>query len=122
MVNEEGSTFESFRRSLKIKGLNIIYGTDAVAGAHGRNGEEYIARVKVGGEDPMAGLISATSLSAQLLGLQDQIGSIATGMQADIIAMDGNPLIDPTVLRKVVFVMKGGKIFKNIVSSSPAKE
>lgn len=122
MVKEEGPTFESFRRSLKIKGLKIIYGTDAVAGAHGRNGEEYIARVQEGGEDPMAGLISATSLSAQSLGLQDQIGSIAPGMQADIIAMDGNPLSDPTVIRKVVFVMKGGKIFKNLVPSSPSKK
>jgi imidazolonepropionase-like amidohydrolase len=118
MVKEEGPTFESFRRSLKIQGLKIIYGTDAVAGAHGRNGEEYISRVQEGGEDPMAALISATSISAQSLGLQDQIGSIAPGMQADIIAIDGDPLKDPAAIRKVVFVMKGGRIFKNLVPNS----
>jgi imidazolonepropionase-like amidohydrolase len=120
MVREEEPTFESFRRSLKIPGLKIIYGTDAVAGAHGRNGEEYISRVEEGGEDPMAALISATSISAQSLGLQDQIGSIAPGMQADIIAIDGDPLRDPAAIRKVVFVMKGGKIFKNLLPNSAA--
>jgi imidazolonepropionase-like amidohydrolase len=66
----------------------------------------------------MAALISATSISAQSLGLQDQIGSIAPGMQADIIAIDGDPLKDPAAIRKVVFVMKGGRIFKNLVPNS----
>jgi imidazolonepropionase-like amidohydrolase len=122
MVKGEAIVMETFRRALKIKGLKIIYGTDAVAGAHGRNGEEYVSRVQQGGEDPMAGIISATSLSARSLGLQDQIGSIAPGMQADIIAMDGNPLTDPTAVRRVEFVMKGGTIFRNIVSSQPKKK
>jgi imidazolonepropionase-like amidohydrolase len=100
---------------LKIPGLQIIYGTDAVAGAHGHNGEEYIARVLQGGEDPMAGMISLTSLSAKSLRLDKEIGTIAPGMQADIIAMDGDPLTDPTSLRRVEFVMKGGTIFKNVI-------
>ena len=112
---------EMFKRALKIPGLKIIYGTDAVAGAHGHNGEEYIARVMQGGEDPMAGIISATSLSAQSLRLQDQIGTIAPGMQADIIAMEGNPLTDPTSVRRVEFVMKGGTIFKNVIPASQGK-
>jgi imidazolonepropionase-like amidohydrolase len=104
------------------KGLQIVYGTDAVAGAHGRNGEEYIARIKQGGQEPMAVLISATSLSAKSLGLGNQIGTIAPGMQADIIAMDGNPLTDPTSVRRVEFVMKGGIIFKNVVPASFSKK
>jgi imidazolonepropionase-like amidohydrolase len=58
--------------------------------------------------------MSATSISAASLNLQDQIGSIAPGMQADIIAMDGNPLQDVTAARRVVFVMKGGKVYENL--------
>lgn len=121
MVKGEAIVMKGFKLSLKTKNLKIIYGTDAVAGAHGRNGEEFIARVQQGGEDPMAGIISATSLSAQSLGLQNQIGTIAPGMQADIIAMDGNPLTDATSVRRVRFVMKGGTIFKNVVPSQPRK-
>ena len=115
MVKGEAITLETFKRALKIPGLKIVYGTDAVAGAHGHNGEEYIARVQQGGEDPMAGIISATSLSAKSLRLDKEIGTIAPGMQADIIAMDGDPLKDPTAVRRVVFVMKAGTVFKNIL-------
>jgi imidazolonepropionase-like amidohydrolase len=121
MVKGEAIVLETFKRALKIPGLKIIYGTDAVAGAHGHNGEEYIARVMQGGEDPMAGIMSATSLSAKSLRLEHEIGTIAPGMQADIIAMDGNPLTDPTSVRRVEFVMKGGTIFKNIIPSSTGK-
>jgi imidazolonepropionase-like amidohydrolase len=120
MEKGEEITLATFKRALKIKGLKIIYGTDAVAGAHGHNGEEYIARVRKGGEDPMEGLISATSLSAQSLGLGEQIGAIRPGMQADIIAMDGDPLTDPTAVRRVLFVMKGGTVVKNVIGS-PAR-
>ena len=118
MVKGEAIVLETFKRALKIPGLQIIYGTDAVAGAHGHNGEEYIARVQQGGQDPMVGLVSATSLSAKSLGLEKEIGTIAPGMQADIIAMQGDPIADPTSLRGVVFVMKGGTIFKNLVPST----
>ena len=78
---------ETFKRALKHKDLKIIYGTDATAGAHGQNYREFIARVKDGGMDPMAALISVTSLSAESLRLGDQIGSIAPGMQADIVGL-----------------------------------
>jgi imidazolonepropionase-like amidohydrolase len=114
MVKGEAITLATFKRALKIPGLKIIYGTDAVAGAHGRNGDEFIARVQQGGEDPMAGILSATSLSARSLRLEKVIGTIAPGMQADIIAMDGNPLTDATSVSRVEFVMKGGTIFKNV--------
>lgn len=114
MVKGEAITLATFKRALKIPGLKIIYGTDAVAGAHGRNADEFVARVQQGGQDPMAALISMTSLSARSLRMEKIIGTIAPGMQADIVAMDGNPLTDPTAVRRVVFVMKGGTIFKNI--------
>lgn len=100
-------------RAVKIPGLKIVFGTDAVAGVHGRNAEEFIDRVRDGGVDPMSALVSANSLGATALGLADQIGSIAPGLQADIIALDGDPLKDITAVRRVVFVMRSGIVYKN---------
>jgi imidazolonepropionase-like amidohydrolase len=105
---------ELVRRASKIPGLKIVFGTDAVAGAHGRNAEEFVERVRDGGVDTMAALVSANSLGAEALGMSDQIGSIVPGLQADIIALDGNPLKDITAVRRVVFVMKGGIVYKNV--------
>jgi len=102
------------QRAVKIPGLKIVFGTDAVAGAHGRNAEEFIDRVRECGVDPMAAMVSANSLGAQALGMADRIGSIAPGLQADIIALDGNPLEDITAVRRVVFVMKGGVVYKSV--------
>jgi imidazolonepropionase-like amidohydrolase len=130
--NEEGFAFmekgvaitrDTFKKAITHKNLKIIYGTDAVAGAHGQNYREFIVRVRDGGQDPMAALISATSLSAESLNLGDQIGSIAPGMQADIVAFDGNPLTDVTAASRAVFVMKGGKVFENLGhgAKGPAK-
>ena len=90
-----------------------MYGTDAVAGAHGRNAEDFINRVRGSGVDPMAAMVSANSLGAEALGMASQVGSIAPGLQADIIALDGDPLKDITAVRRVVFVMKGGMVYKN---------
>jgi imidazolonepropionase-like amidohydrolase len=104
---------ELMQRAVKIPGLKIVFGTDAAAGAHGRNAEEFIDRVRDGGVDPMAAMISAHSLGAEALGMADRIGSIAPGLQADIIALDGDPLKDITAVRRVAFVMKGGIVYKN---------
>jgi imidazolonepropionase-like amidohydrolase len=121
--NEQGFAFmekgitivlDTFKKALTHKDLKIVYGTDAVAGAHGRNEEEFVVRVRDGGQDPMAAIMSATSVSAESLGLRDRIGALAPGMDADIIAMDGDPLHDVTAARRVVFVMKGGKVFENL--------
>jgi imidazolonepropionase-like amidohydrolase len=101
------------RKALATKGLKITYGTDAVAGAHGRNAEDLICRVKDAGEAPMHAIVSATSVSAESLRLGDKIGAIAPGMEADIIATDGDPMTDITAVRRVSFVMKGGKVFRN---------
>ncbi len=104
------------KQALATPGLKMVFGTDAVAGAHGRNAEEFIYRVQQAGEDPMRALVSANSLAAESLNLQDQIGSITPGLQADIIAVDGNPLTDITAVRRVVFVMRSGTIYENHVS------
>jgi imidazolonepropionase-like amidohydrolase len=104
---------EFMKRALTIPGLQIVFGTDSLAGSHGRNAEEFIDRVRDVGVDPMSAMVSANSLGAEALGMADQIGSIGPGMQADIIALDGDPLKDITAVRRVVFVMKGGIIYKN---------
>ena len=105
--------YELLRRAVKTPGLKIVFGTDAVAGAHGRNAEEFIDRVRDGGVKPMAAMVSANSLGAEALGMFDKIGSITPGLQADIIALDGDPLKDITAVRRVVFVMKAGIVYKN---------
>jgi imidazolonepropionase-like amidohydrolase len=104
---------ELMQHAVKTPGLKIVFGSDAVAGAHGRNAEEFIDRVRDGGVDPMAAMVSANALGAEALGMADQIGSIAPGLEADIIALDGDPLQDITAVRRVVFVMKGGIVYKN---------
>ncbi|HEX3143418.1 MAG TPA: amidohydrolase family protein [Pyrinomonadaceae bacterium] len=102
------------QRASKIPGLKIVFGTDAVAGAHGRNAEEFIDRVRDAKVDPMTSMVSANSLAAEAMGLSNEIGSITSGLQADIIALDGDPLKDITAVRRVVFVMKGGVVYKNV--------
>ena len=97
----------------KVPNLKIVFGTDAVAGSHGNNAEEFIDRVRDGGVKPLTAMISANSLGAEALGLGDQIGTIAKGFEADIIALDGDPLTDITAVRRVAFVMKGGVVYKN---------
>lgn len=104
---------EFMKRAVKIPGLKIAFGSDALAGSHGRNAEEFVIRVRDLGVDPMTALVSASSLGAEALGMTDQIGSIAPGLQADIIALDGDPLKDITAVRRVVFVMKGGVVYSH---------
>jgi imidazolonepropionase-like amidohydrolase len=102
------------QRAVKVPGLKIVFGTDALAGSHGRNAEEFIDRVRDGGQDPMQAMMSANSIGAAAMGLAGQLGSIAPGFEADIIALDGDPLKDITAVRRVVFVMKGGVVYKNV--------
>ncbi len=94
-------------------GVKVVLGTDAVAGAHGRNAEEFIYRVKEGHDKPMDVIISGTSIAAESLGMAKEIGTIAAGFEADLVAVEGNPLEDITAVRRVRFVMKGGKVYRN---------
>jgi imidazolonepropionase-like amidohydrolase len=104
---------EDVIRRARAHHVKLAFGTDAVAGSHGRNAEEFIYRVRDAHEKPMDALISATSRSAESLAMGDTIGSVAQGYEADLVATDGNPLDDITALRRVVFVMKGGKVYRN---------
>jgi imidazolonepropionase-like amidohydrolase len=104
---------EMFRHAIRTKGLKIVFGTDAVAGAHGRNVEELVCRVQAAGQPAMDAVVSATSLAAEALRLANQIGTVKPGLQADLIAVEGDPSKDITALRRVKFVMKGGRVYKN---------
>jgi imidazolonepropionase-like amidohydrolase len=100
-----------FTAALKTQGLKMVMGTDAVAGAHGQNAREAIERVK-SGQRPMETVISMTSLAAESMGLEGITGSITTGLAADLVAVDGDPLTDITALQRVRFVMRDGKVYK----------
>jgi len=104
---------EMFKRALRHRRLKIIMGTDATAGAHGHNAREIIYRVQVAGQPAMDAIVAATSLNAEALGLSDRIGAVVPGLEADLIAVDGNPAQDITALERVVFVMKGGRVYRN---------
>ena len=86
----------------------IVFSTDATAGAHGRNAEEFFGRVKECGQSPMQALVSAHTLAAEAIGLGDRIGRIAPGYEADLIALEGDPLQDLEAVRHVAFVMRSG--------------
>jgi imidazolonepropionase-like amidohydrolase len=92
--------------------VKIVFGTDAVAGSHGRNAEEFVYRVRDAHERPMDAIVSATSLSAESLGLGSRIGAIAPGLDADLVATDGNPLEDITAVRRVRLVMTRGHVVR----------
>ena len=106
---------ETFRRTLENENVKIVFGSDAVAGAHGSNAEELIARVKDGGQSAMGAIISATSLAAESLGLGDQLGTLAEGFTADLVAVEGNPLDNIESVRNVRWVMKGGQVVRDEV-------
>jgi imidazolonepropionase-like amidohydrolase len=100
-----------FKKALAA-GIRMPLGTDAVAGAHGHNAREIVARVQKGGQKPMDAIISATSLAAESMKLDNQIGTLAAGYEADVIAVSGDPIQDITRLRDVVFVMRGGRLVR----------
>jgi imidazolonepropionase-like amidohydrolase len=100
-----------FPLALKSPGLRMVMGTDAVAGAHGQNAREPIERVRLG-QKPMDAIVGMTSAAAASMDLGDRLGTIALGMDADLVAVDGDPLQDISALRRVRFVMRTGKVYK----------
>ena len=104
---------ETFRETLRNGNVQIVFGTDATAGAHGRNFEEAIVRVDEGRQNSMDAIVAATSLAARSIGLEDSLGQIAPGFMADLVAVEGNPLNNITALRNVRFVMRDGIVYRN---------
>lgn len=118
---EEGipRKLEVFRQALRTPGLKLLAGTDATAGAHGRNAREVTYRVTVGGQSPMDAITSITSRAAESLGLGNRVGTVAAGYEADLVAVDGDPLRDIEAMRRVRLVMKGGTV---VLGEPPAFE
>lgn len=104
--------FEVCTLAAQIPNAKLVFSTDATAGAHGRNAEEFIGRVEHCGQTPMEALVSAGKVAAEALNMADQLGRLAPGFEADIIALDGDPLQDITAVQRVVFVMRGGVVYK----------
>jgi len=92
-------------------GVKIAFGTDAAVYPHGLNAKEFQYMVEAG-MPPLFAIQTATTHAAQLLKHTSDIGSISAGRYADVIAVPGNPLADITLMQKVEFVMKEGKIYK----------
>jgi imidazolonepropionase-like amidohydrolase len=114
--NEEGFAYmekglklnaDMIKRAVATPKLMMVMGTDAVA-------DEIVERVRQGNQKPMDALIGATSLAARSMNLDTTIGMLAAGYEADLIAIDGDPTADISAVTRVAFVMKGGKVYKNV--------
>ena len=99
-------------RWLAADSLKVVYGSDAVAGAHGLNGADLVCRALDLGQPVLDVLRTVTRTSAESLGLGDRIGAIAPGYDADLVAFDGDPLEEPDTLMAVAFVMRGGVVYR----------
>lgn len=104
-------TGQSLERAVPA-GVRIAFGTDAGVSMHGRNADEFELMVQHG-MTPATAIQAATINAADLLGLGEEVGSLEPGRRADIIAVDGDPLADVTVLKDVDFVMRDGRVYKH---------
>jgi imidazolonepropionase-like amidohydrolase len=103
----------TFGRAYKA-GVKIAFGTDAGVFKHGKNWMEFQYMIEAG-MPPMEAIKAATINAADLLGMKDQLGSVETGKLADIVAVDGDPLKDAKAFARVVFVMKDGIVYKQVL-------
>ncbi len=101
---------ETFEQAYKA-GVKIAFGTDSGVSPHGDNAQEFELMVKLG-MAPMEAIQAATITAAELLEASHELGRIAPGYYADIVALDGNPLDDISLLQDIGFVMKGGVVYK----------
>ena len=96
-------------RAARAAGVPVVFGTDAGVYEHGRNAGEFALLVEFAGMSPAEALASATTGAARLLGMENEVGRIAPGMSADLIAVDGDPLAHIRVLEHVAFAMVRGR-------------
>jgi imidazolonepropionase-like amidohydrolase len=101
----------TYRKAIEA-GAKIVFGSDSATYPHGDNAKQFSVYVDLG-MSPMEAIQSATTVAAESLGLVGDTGAVAPGYFADIIAVKGDPLEDISVLENVVFVMKGGRIYKS---------
>ncbi len=100
----------TFAKAYKA-GVPIAFGTDCGVCLHGTNASEFLYMVE-GGMPPIEAIRSATLVSAGILGIEDEAGSLDVGKLADVIAVSGDPIRDVTTLQRVEFVMRGGEVYK----------
>jgi len=106
----------NFERALKA-GIRMTYGTDAGIYPHGQNAKQFSVMVRYG-MTPMQAIQAATINSADALGLAGQVGTLASGAYADLIAVEDDPLVDIRALERVSVVMKGGELIKTGATSA----
>ena len=104
-------TGQSLQRAVPA-GVRIAFGTDAGVSKHGRNADEFALMV-ANGMTPMSAIQAATVNAADLLGLSSEVGSLEPGKRADIVAVEGDPLTDVTVLTSMDFVMRDGRVYRD---------
>lgn len=109
----------AFRLALAA-GLPIGFASDSSVIPHGENAWEFVERAHLG-EEPMAGIVAATSLNAEIMGWSERVGAVEAGKFADLIAVAGNPLEDIRLLTRVGFVMKAGVVYKDEIQSQQAR-
>ncbi len=112
MKRDMPEDFRVCKLAAAIPGAKLVFSTDATAGAHGRNADEFLGRVEYCGQTAMQALVSANAVAADSLGMGDRLGRLKEGFEADIIAIEGDPLRDLGAVRRVAFVMRGGVIYK----------
>jgi imidazolonepropionase-like amidohydrolase len=101
----------TFAKAYKA-GVTIAFGTDCGVSPHGTNALEFVYMVEAG-MPAMEAIRSATLTTAELLGVQQELGTIEAGKLADIVAVSGNPIEDVSRLQQVTFVMKDGRVYRN---------
>jgi imidazolonepropionase-like amidohydrolase len=109
----------SMKLALQL-GVPIALGTDAAVGPHGTNAREFAAMVRLG-MAPAAALRAGTAAAARLLGVADQVGTVAAGKRADLVAVPGNPVTDITATERVFFVMKDGAVVRHDAARATAR-
>ena len=109
---EVGPQMQDMLRIAWENGVTVAFGTDSGVSPHGTNAKEFEYMLAAGMSE-MDAIKAATVVASNHIGMADKIGTLETGKQADIIAVDGNPLEDITELQDVDFVMKGGVVYKS---------
>ena len=108
--NLKEKRLQNYRTAIEA-GANVVFGSDSATYPHGDNAKQFSVYVDLG-MSPMQAIQSATTVAAESLGWVGDTGAVAPGYFADIIAVEGDPLADISQMENVIFVMKGGEVYK----------
>jgi imidazolonepropionase-like amidohydrolase len=120
-IIEKAKAMRSFQRErfarVVAEGVPVAYGTDIGVFPHGENWRDFSCMVECGME-PLEAIRSATWNSARMNGIEEEVGALAPGLQADVVAVAGDPLADITCMSRVRFVMRDGRVVREEAPSS----